>query len=942
MTKRILSLLLLLLTLTFQSQAVLKERDLNRTLHVLRLELYEKWQRQEESRKRMHERNQAQHTNLVNIMKRCQSTSLILYSQGRDFTFDVAYACQQATTLYNELQSKTMPFDEIKANMTNEISRYDSLIVSLQRLPPAIDTAQTSELKDLEHAIRNVRSGAVNENRMPEMAEGTGDAPPMEAVDGQEAEDMSRPFMLDSIGIVDRDSCIVYAEGIRDIVKEQLEKLQMDNEHYIEVTSQVEKLNNYAQQKYTELKKSIFMDAGTDYFTILSRFPVYWRRMKRDFATKYHPLRDTQTVGDHPSPRHRHTKGDRNAPNDSLALSNRSASGDSLAVSGGPVPTDTQAKGDGKASEHKGRPYPSDWRGPIVMAASIFMLIYMLIAAIISNVILRLLVPKKYRSEVFKQKRGVYTILVGTLIFAIAVMVVRSAMRSNLMIMATGLMIEMAWLIAAIYFSMAVRLNGSQCKEGAKIYLPFILMSLIVIWFRIILIPNSLVNLIFPPLLLIFTIWQSFTLKNCRRNVPMSDKIYCGISLAVMLISCVMAWIGYTLMAVQLLVWWMFQLAAIATITCCYDLMEMYERRVLEPRIKGSIGDHMSRAELNASIKNGDLIDKTWLYDFVNRVLVPVCAVFSVVFSLYFAAEIFDLRDLLLKYYYKEISIPSIATFSASKLCLIIALYFVFRYINYVIRSAWFRFRRMRSTEEGKDFNATLARNVIGLLIWGIYVIAVFIMLRVPSTGISVVAAGLSTGMGFASKSLLENFFYGISLMSGRVRVGDYIECDGITGKVESITYQSTQLTTLDGSVVAILNSDLFSKNFKNLTRNHQYELVKIPFGIAYGTNVDEVRQMILSSMKDLETKTPDGRNIVNPNNPISVAFSDFGASSVDLFLIAWVLVDQRPAFTALAKEKIYQVLNENNIEIPFPQQDIYIRSVPNVTPSAAPAAPQS
>ena len=112
--KKIILTLLLLLSVSFQSQAVLKERDLNRTLHVLRLELHDKWEKQEESRKRIRERNQAQHTNLVNIMKRCQSTSLILYSQGREFTFDVAYACQQATTLYNELKSKTLPFDEIK------------------------------------------------------------------------------------------------------------------------------------------------------------------------------------------------------------------------------------------------------------------------------------------------------------------------------------------------------------------------------------------------------------------------------------------------------------------------------------------------------------------------------------------------------------------------------------------------------------------------------------------------------------------------------------------------------------------------------------------------------------------------------------------------------------------------------------------------------------
>ena len=213
-------------------------------------------------------------------------------------------------------------------------------------------------------------------------------------------------------------------------------------------------------------------------------------------------------------------------------------------------------------------------------------------------------------------------------------------------------------------------------------------------------------------------------------------------------------------------------------------------------------------------------------------------------------------------------------------------------------------------------------------MIWGIYIITIFLMLDVPSTGIAIVTGGLSTGMGFASKSLLENFFYGISLMTGRVRVGDYIEYDGMLGKVESITYQSTQITTLDGSVVAILNSDLFSKNFKNLTRNHQYERMTIPFGVAYGTDVEEVRKMVLAGIKTLCKKLPDGREIVTPKHPVLVVFSDFGSSSIDLKLVLWVLVDQKIIFTAQAKEKIYQVLNENHIEIPFPQQDIYIRSI--------------
>jgi len=846
--KKTLFILVLLMAVTQQGHAVLKERDLRQTLHVLRLELYNKWMKQKEKMKLMESRRKAQHEKLVNIVKRSETTGLILYSQAQDYTFDMAYACQEATTLYHELKSNTIPFDQIKQYIETDIASYDSLIYSLQQLPPPIGGVHT-----VGHTEAGMRHG------------------PKLHTDDRTGKD-KQPFMLDAQGIQDRKMCIIYAKTLRDNMATILKRLDEDNQHYQDLTDRVERMNAYAQQKYTALQQSIFINPGTNYFTILSRIPVQWQRMQEDLNAKYKPLEE-------------------------------------------------------KSSNGTSKPYRSEWRGPIVLFASIFMLVYILGGALLSNVLLRWIVPKRFRTKKFRQKRPILIVTLAVLIFAVAVMIVRTFIHHNLMLMATGLMVEMAWLVAAIYVSLIIRLNGAQIKDGAKIYAPFILMSLIVICFRIILIPNTLVNIIFPPILLVFTIWQIVTLKRCRRNVPASDKLYCFISLIAMLASCVLSWIGFTLMAVQILVWWMFQLAAIATLTCCYDLMEMYENRVLEKRIKRAYGDRLSDNEINSRMKRGDFVEKTWIYDFVNRAFLPVCGVFSLLLSVYMAAEIFDLRQLCMSWFMKMIHIDRFLSFSAFKLSVMVALFFIFKYINYLVRSGWFRYRRERNS---KDFNATLARNIIALVIWGIYIITIFLMLDVPSTGIAIVTGGLSTGMGFASKSLLENFFYGISLMTGRVRVGDYIECDGITGKVESITYQSTQITTLDGSVVAILNSELFGKHFKNLTRNHQYELQTIPFSIAYGTDVEEVRRMIVDGIQPLCKKTSDGRNIVSPNKPLSVIFANFGASSVDLKLVAWVLVDQKIAFNAQAKERIYQVLNENHIEIPFPQQDIYIRSMTN------------
>lgn len=838
--KKILFTLLLLLSMTQQAHAVLKEKDLGKTLHVLRLELYNKWMKQKERVKQMEERSEAQHSRLVSIIQRSDATSLILYSQGQEFTFDMAFACQEATTLYQELRSSTVPFAQIKTYIETEIASYDSLIYSLKQIPPALIDTPLDSIDGL----------------------------PVITLQGDSIQEAA-PFQLDEQGIKDRAKCIEYAETLRQMMLMVKARVEEDNQHYIDLYTRVERLNDYAQQKYTELQQSIFINPGTNYFQILARIPRQWQRMKEDFNTKYQTLKEKGTNG-------------------------------------------------------KLREYRSEWRGPIVMFASIFMLVYILGGSLLSNVILRRLVPRRFRSETFRQKRSTLILALAVFIFAVAVMIVRMFIHHNLMLMATGLMIEMAWLVEAIYLSLIIRLNGTQIKAGAKMYAPFILMSLIVICFRIILIPNTLVNIIFPPILLLFTIWQTIMLRKFWKLVPTSDACYSSISLFAMFASCILAWVGFTLMAVQIIVWWTFQLAAIATITSLYDLMEMYEIHFLNKRVKRAYGDEVKEGEIPFRMKRGDFVDLTWGYDFVNRAVIPVCAVFSIMFSIYMAAEIFDLRHLCMTWFMKQIEIPRLLSASIFEMFLVVSLFFVFKYFDYLARSIWFKYRRRK----GADFNATLSRNIIGLLIWGIYAIVVFLMLDVPGTGIAIVTGGLSTGMGFASKSLLENFFYGISLMSGRMRVGDYIECDGIIGKVESITYQSTQITTIEGSVVAILNSELFNKHFKNLTRNHQYERLLIPFSVAYGTHVEDVRRMILEGVQTLCKKMPDGRSIVSAKRPMQVLFDDFAASSLDLKLVAWVLVDQRLPFTAQAKEKIYQVLNENHIEIPFPQQDVYIKSI--------------
>ena len=582
----------------------------------------------------------------------------------------------------------------------------------------------------------------------------------------------------------------------------------------------------------------------------------------------------------------------------------------------------------------------SEWRGPVIYGVSIFMLFYIIIASLLSYVIMRWVLPKKWREHIAdNNKRPFLTIACGVAIFAISITIARLSVKQTFVLKAIRLMTTFAWLVEVILVSLLIRLNDKQIRAGVRAYTPFIIMALLVIVFRIVLIPNNLVNLIYPPILLLFTIWQFIVMKKKIVKLPDSDIVYTVISLVAMVVATVAAWSGFVLLAVQVMIWWTIQLAAIQTITCIYDLSKFYEQRHRVRRIvkdnseefKAPVDLVKAYKKLQPKMRKGEYITYTWFYDFIMKALLPILAILSVPASIYWAADIFEMSSFCRKIFeHVFLNKPGLIQLSLYKMCLVLELYFLFRYLNYALKAFYkvLRKRKKRDTLVRGQGNATLVNNIISFIVWGIYVAASLIILEVPGSGISIVMAGLATGLGFAMKDLLENFIYGITLMTGRLRVGDYIECDGVQGKVESINYQSTQVVTLDGCVIAFQNAALFSKNFKNLTRNHGYVLVKVPVGVAYGVRVDKVRELLLRDLKPLQTKTSSGKNIVDVNQGINVVFNDFGESSVDLFIICWVLVEEKAGFVAKVKEVVYNTLNRNHIEIPFPQRDIYVRHV--------------
>lgn len=878
--KKFLVFIVLLLACVMPANAVLKERDLARTLGVLKAELQIKYDQQQTFMAIYEQQGTQQHQQLVSYMHQCEQIGLMLYSQTTDNTFDMAYACQQATNLYHDLNnrdSKMHQYDKIIARVKQEIERYDALIQSLKSMPPVSQADADSVLTENDSILMQaIDSLLEKKDSLLDVRDNMNEKDLAMLSHGEEEEESTEPLYLTGQQLKDRAACLKYAIFLRDNMQSFLEKLDAENTYYKSVSGKVEELHLFAESRYKLLQDNIFVNGSENYFKILKSLPFQVVRAKSAMDSKYKPFAGHEQTF-------------------------------------------------------------SEWRGAPVLFISVFLVFYLTISLLISYVILRWLLPKRWRSDAFKLKRQMLNYVVGIALFAVIVMIVRSSIQRNFIQMGTAQIINMAWLMEVIFLSLYIRLKGEQMRHAAIIYMPLMLLSFVVILFRIVLIPNLIVNLIFPPVLLGFCIWQWRVSKKHREQLPMLDIMYMHATSLVMVVACVASWVGFSLLAVQIMIWWTFQLAAIMTVTCIYDLMEMYEERFLlfkirpELKVKKVNGEDITdeMKELKKKIRHGDYISATWIYDLFKLTLVPVFAVASVFFSVYWASRVFEMTSLCESFFRMDIiNQQNLIRISLDRLSLIAALWFVFRYLNYAIRGFYCHYRR-KLIAENETLNLTLARNVIGILCWGIYIIIVLVVLDVPRDGISIVGAGLATGLGFAMQSILENFFYGISLMTGRIHVGDYIECDGIAGKVESITYQSTQIVTTDGCVIAFMNSALFRKNFKNMTRNHRYELIKIPVGVAYGSNIEEVRKMLTEALMPVcLEKNADGQCITNvEEQPLKITFVNFGDSSVDLAVCIWMLVEEKVALMGRVKEIIYNTLNANNIEIPFPQRDVHIKN---------------
>ena len=886
MKKYLLTIVLALCVCALPLMAVVSGKSLTNTLKDLCTELQAAYQQRSDAQQRFNEDFERQHQRMIDVITESNELSILLYTQEQEMTFDLAYALKKVTANYKDFSKDRRPYDHIVNNLNYEIDRNARLIEALRRLPPMKKEIEVEVVPD---------SLMYHNDSLDVHLSDSISSLEKEVIRIAFKDSLSAPFVLDSMGVVLRDSCIFFVSEILKMNADNRATLIADSMHYQEAYLRLKETYDYAETRYRALERYIFVDGQTPFLEILANPGYYWNKTKVDLRGQYSLKELSDGVNE--------SDLDENA---------------------------SEEEDDTKFFQHLSSKAENTLLVivcvmQVVVLASFWLLTFLVLWLLYRYTRLKRYVPRK--------KLSIISILMGTIVYFLVFGF--SLYGDEYINLGVEHINTFLWLLIAITGSLLLRVKPDQFRQGFLLYSATFLVVLMIISCRITFMPDKLMVLLFPPVLLLIAIWQLCCCIWVSGKATSIDLTLGWGALAVYLVAFVFAFLGYTFVALLILVWWYFLLAVWLTVVCILDLMSRYKERWLDKRI-----DNMRNRITYVSGEDREslLFGATWFYDLIRQVAIPTIVLLSLPLCVRLSLSIFDFDDLFVKFYEEPFihlsDMNGVETLSVSvkSIIYLLILFYVLRYISRAVHAIWqyvryFAFMRKhnRTSIRPNEINLSLGNSIISVLIWMIFAVVVISVWQIPTGSLGLIAGGLSAGIGLALKDVINNFIYGIQLMGGRLRVGDWIECEGVRGKVTAINYQCVQAETIEGTEMSFLNSSLFGKNFNNLTRNHSYELTIVTVGVAYGTDIQRVREVLVEAMKKVRTKDQYGREIVDPKYGINVVVGNMSDSAVDVNVKQYVLVAERIGYVDRAKEVIYDALTAAGITIPFPQCDVHL-----------------
>jgi len=246
-----------------------------------------------------------------------------------------------------------------------------------------------------------------------------------------------------------------------------------------------------------------------------------------------------------------------------------------------------------------------------------------------------------------------------------------------------------------------------------------------------------------------------------------------------------------------------------------------------------------------------------------------------------------------------------------------------------VILSSWVRSQLennwLRMTTMGAGARDAMV-TIIGYVMFIVALIAGLSVAGFNFGNIAIMAGALSVGIGFGLQNIVNNFVSGLILLFERpIRKGDWIVVGTTEGLVKDIHIRSTRIQTFDRSDVIVPNSELISNQVTNWVLSSKTGRAIIPVGVAYGTDTEKVRDILLAIAEDNENVVKTGSS----PKP-TVLFREFGDSSLNFELRVFLSnVGSRLSVVSEINFAIDKAFREEDIEIPFPQRDLHVKSLP-------------
>jgi small-conductance mechanosensitive channel len=336
------------------------------------------------------------------------------------------------------------------------------------------------------------------------------------------------------------------------------------------------------------------------------------------------------------------------------------------------------------------------------------------------------------------------------------------------------------------------------------------------------------------------------------------------------------------------------------------------------------------KIEKNIEKLSSNLIDKNEINNYLSSFLLSLEKKYLGQIKTIAGSSKEEIKDVLLKFWNfinKPIFNINQTDISIFKIVLSIIIFTIGFFIG-----AFYK-RKINNLTANRTLTPSTKTIIVNMGYYLIITIAFFVSLNtlgIKLSSIALVAGALSVGIGFGLQNIVSNFVSGLILMFERsIKIGDFIELDdNIRGYVTDIRMRSTTINTNDNIDIIVPNQSFIQNNVINWTMSDNIRRFLIPFGVAYGSNahkvIDVVKKAVLNShLKKyiIDTKTKESK----------VIMTEMADSSVNFELLIWVRGELMKKPKRTKSEFliiIYDALYANNIEIPFPQQDIHIRSI--------------